>query len=355
MRNSKMRKSMNVFKGEDSIKDYFNPDKLSYLPLVELPKVFNPFYEDGVRIFAKIMTFIGMHNVKAIPAYNMIMEKHSRGELAGVTNIIENSSGNTISALAVVARQFGIENIQAFVPDEVSWHKLMMLLFFGITPIVNQEPTAPDPTDPRSGVYKAKELGKQEGRDNPGQYHNEDNPKAHEKWIGKQIWEQTDGEISIFCAGLGTTGTVIGNSTYLKKMNEQIQVVGVMRAPDNYVPGPRTEKLLSLIGFDWQKHVDAVQDAETTSAYQKSMELCRRGILAGPSSGLTLVGLQKYLQDKKDKQAYDGLRGKNGEITCVFICPDTPFPYLDEYFKYLDISNFPKIKNEDWLKNKPNI
>jgi cysteine synthase len=210
---------LNVFQGTNSIKDYLNPDKLSYLPLVELPEILNPFYEDGVRIFAKIMTFIGLHNVKAIPAYNMIAESYQRGELEGVTNIIENSSGNTISALAVVARQFGIEDIQAFVPDEVSWNKLLVLLFFGITPIVNQEPASPDPTDPRSGVYKAKELGKQEGWMNPGQYDNEDNPLAHQKWIARQIWDQTKGEISVFCGGLGTTGTVIGNSTYLKKLN----------------------------------------------------------------------------------------------------------------------------------------
>ena len=345
---------MNVFRGKNSIKDYLNPSKLSYMPLVEIPEVINPYYEDGVRIYAKLMTFIGLHNVKAIPAYNMMLEKHRRGELEGVANIIENSSGNTISALAVVARQFGIENIQAFVPDEVSLHKLMMLLFFGITPIVNQEPSAPDPTDPRSGVYKAREMGKQDDWENPGQYHNEDNPKAHQKWIGKQIWEQTKGEISVFCGGLGTTGTVVGNSIYLKNLNQHIQVVGVMRAPDNYVPGPRTEKLLQLIGFKWQKHVDVVQEAETIAAYQKSMELSRMGIFVGPSAGLSLVGLLKYLQELKDGQALNALRDKNGKILCVFICPDTPIPYLDEYFKYLDITNFPKIKNEEWLQNKPN-
>lgn len=350
-----MQKDLNVFKGKDSIKDYLNPGNLSYLPLVELPDILNPFYEDGVRVFAKLMTFIGLHNVKAIPAYNMILEKHKRGELDGVTHVVENSSGNTIAALAVTARQFGIENIHAFVPDEVSWHKLMMLLFFGIMPIVNQESSAPDPVDPRTGVYKAREMGKKEGWINPGQYDNPDNPKAHQKWIGKQVWEQTNGEISVFCGVLGTTGTIIGNSTYLKQLDEDIQVVGVMRAPNNYVPGPRTKKLLKLIGFDWQIHVDAVQDADTVSAYQKSMELSRRGIFAGPSSGLALVGLLKYLQDQKDHQAFDALRGKNGEIICVFICPDTPMPYIDEYFKYLDMSNFPKIQNEELLQNKPKI
>lgn len=348
-----MGDNLNVFKGKESVKDYLNPGKLSYMPLVEIPESLNPFRDEGVRIFAKLMTYIGLHHVKAIPAYNMMLEKFNRGELEGVTNVIENSSGNTISAIAVAARLFGIENIRAIVPDEVSWHKLQMLLFYGISPIVNKEPQQPDPADPRSGVYKARAMGQQPGWTNPGQYHNPDNPKAHKKWIGKQIWEQTEGEISVFCAALGTTGTVIGNSTYLKRQNEAVQVVGVMRAPDNYVPGPRTEFLLRLIGFDWRSHVDHIQEAETAESYQKSMELSRRGIVAGPSSGLALVGLLKFLQQQKDAGALDKLRNSSGEIISVFICPDTPIPYFDEYFKYLDKSNFPQIENEELLQNTP--
>lgn len=348
-----MGKNLNVFKGKDSVKDYLNPGKLPYMPLVEIPESLNPFLDQKVRIFAKLMTYIGLHHVKAVPAYNMMLEKFKRGELDGVTNVIENSSGNTISALAVSARLFGIENIRAIVPDEVSWHKVQMLLFYGISPIVNREPQQPDPTDPRSGVYKAKAMGQQPGWVNPGQYHNPDNPKAHEKWIGKQIWEQTKGEISVFCASLGTTGTIIGNSTYLKSQNEDVQVVGVMRAPDNYVPGPRTELLLALIGHNWRPHVDHIQEAETPESYQKSMELSRSGIVAGPSSGLSLVGLLKFFQQRKDEGTLDELRNSSGEIITVFICPDTPIPYFDEYFKYVDRSYFPKIENEELMQNRP--
>jgi cysteine synthase A len=346
-----MGRDLNVFKGQNSVREYLNPGKISYLPLVEIPAEMNPLLDNGVRIFAKLMTYNGLHHVKTIPAYNMMLEKHKRGELEGVTHIIENSSGNTISAIAVAARLFGIENIQAFVPDEVSHHKLLLLLFYGVTPIVNQEPQQPNPSDPRSGVFKAKKLGEQAGWVNPGQYSNPDNPKAHQKWIGQQIWEQTDGQIGVFCGALGTTGTIIGNSTYLKAHNDAVQVVGVMRAPDNYVPGPRTKKLLSLIGFDWQQHVDAVQEVETAVSYKKSMELSRRGIVVGPSSGLSFVGLLKYLQQKQDSNSLDTLRNKNGEIISVFVCPDTPIPYIDEYFKYVDKSNFPQIENEELLQN----
>lgn len=348
-----MGKDLNVFKGQNSVRDYLNPGEISYLPLVEIPSSMNLFYDDGVRIFAKLMTYNGLHHVKTIPAYNMMLEKHKRGELEGVTNVIENSSGNTISAIAVASRLFGIENIKAFVPDEVSYHKLLMLLFYGVAPIVNKEPQQPDPADPRSGVYKAKALGQQDGWVNPGQYDNPDNPKAHQKWIGQQIWEQTEGEIAVFCGALGTTGTIIGNSTYLKAKNKDVQVVGVMRAPNNYVPGPRTEKLLRLIGFDWRKHVDSVQAAETAVSYKNSMELSRRGIVVGPSSGLSFVGLLKYLQQRRDNNSLDALRNEEGEIISVFICPDTPIPYIDEYFRYVDKSHFPQIENEELLQNHP--
>jgi len=267
--------------------------------------------------------------------------------------IIENSSGNTVTALAVAARLFGIDHIEAIVPSEATWQKLQMLRFFGIEPHVNQEPEMPDPTDERSGISKAKKIGQQPGWMNPGQYDNPDNPKAHEKWTGPQIWEQTGGTITVFCGALGTTGTVVGNSVYLKSRNETIQVVGVMRAPDNYVPGPRTELLLRLIGFDWRPHTDSVQQATTVESYRMSMHLSRSGLYVGPSAGLSLVGLLKYLDERKSAGTLDELRNPDGEVVGVFICPDTPIPYFDEYFRYLDESEFPHIVDEELLVNRP--
>ena len=110
---------------------------------------------------------------------------------------------------------------------------------------------------------------------------------------------------------------------------------------------------MRLIGFEWRPHVDDIQRVETAASYKTSMALSRQGILVGPSSGFALAGLLKYLHQRKNKDTFDGLRSKNGEIVCVFVCPDSPFLYLDEYFKYLDEHNFPKIENEDLLLNKP--
>jgi cysteine synthase len=343
----------NVFEGPSALRDFLNPGKHPNLPLVELPRQLNPFANDKVRIFAKLMGMSPLGNVKAFPAYNMIREKQKSGALDGVSRIVENSSGNTVFSMALVARHFGIEAIQSYVPSEISRNKLLMLQFFGIEPLVNVEPQAPDESDPTSGVFKAREDGKSPDAINPGQYDNEDNPRAHEKWTGPQIWDQTDGKIDIFCAGLGTTGTLIGNARFLKSQNPDVHVLGVMRAPDNYVPGARTEKLLNLVAFNWRDHVDALERIETKISYRHSMDMSRLGILAGPTSGMALAGLLQHLGTLKSSGKLDAMRKEDrDDLVCVFPCPDGPMPYLDEYFKYLDPSEFPEIQNKNVLVNK---
>ena len=348
-----MGNQLNVFEGPGAVRDFLDPGKLPNLPLVELPASLNPYASDRVRIFAKLMNMLPLGNVKAVPAFNMIREKFLRGELEGVQQLIENSSGNTVSSLAIVARHFGVDKTSSYVPAEISWNKLQMLLFFGINPIVNREPANPTENDPDSGVYKARKDGERPDTLNPGQYENPDNPGAHEKWTGPQIWEQTDGKISLYCAALGTTGTLIGTSTYLKRQNPDLPVLGVMRAPDHYVPGARTEKLLNLVGYDWRSHLDHVECAKSKVSYQLSMEMSRLGLLVGPTSGMALAGLRQHLEKAKAEGALDGLRNSDGDILCVFPCPDGPLPYLDEYPKYVDASEFPTIRNEELLLNKP--
>ena len=344
----------NTFSGPDALKDFLNPGKHPNLPMVELPASLNPFAADGVRVFAKLMGLSPLGNVKAVPAFNMVREMYLRGDLDGVERLVENSSGNTVFSMALVARQFGVARTQSYVPSEISKNKLLMLQFFGIEPIVNVEPQAPVENDPATGVFKARQDGQQPDAANPGQYENPDNPAAHEKWTGPQIWEQTGGKIDIFCAGLGTTGTLIGNARYLKGQNPEVKVVGVMRAPDNYVPGVRTENLLEVVEFDWRAHVDTLERVKTETAYLASMEMSRLGILAGPSAGLALAGLLEHLKHLKETGGLEARRrAESGEITCVFPCPDGPMAYLDEYSKYVDARHFPAITNEESLVNKP--
>jgi cysteine synthase len=314
----------NVFKGENSIKDFLNPDLHPALPLVELPESINPFLKDGVHIYAKLMYFLPLLNIKSLPALNMLLEAEKDGKLKEVNTIIENSSGNTAFSLAIMAKIFGINDVRAIVPFDIAPGKLELLRLSGVKPVLKKD----NPNEP-SGISDARELGKQKGFFNPGQYENEANPRAMEKWIAPQIWEQTEGKISLFCAGLGTTGTILGTGKYLKEKSPDITVVGVNCSPDNSVPGVRSLAKLKEIAFNWQSIINYRIEIDTKESFKKSHELCQIGLLAGPSSGFALSGLLKFLEEQKDN--FDKLRNKEGKVIAVFICPDTPLPYLDKY------------------------
>ncbi len=348
-----MNKNLNVFSGKNAIKDFLNPDRNPMIPLVQIPDELNPFTEEGVEIHAKLMSMLPLANVKSLPALNMLLEAEESHRLDGVHTLIENSSGNTVFSLATIARLFGIQTTKASVSHEVTWGKLQLLRLFGTEIIVNEEPICPDPNDKNSGIYMAKEMGKMKGWMNPGQFDNEANPGAHEKWTAPQIWEQTEGKISVFCAGVGTTGTIVGNGSFLKKKSEKITIVGVARSPNNPVPGVRTPNLLKEIAFDWNSIVDSMEEIGTMESFETSVRLCRAGLMVGPSSGFALAGLFAFLTKQKEEGTLDRLRNEEGKIVAVFICPDSPLAYLEEYFEYLDESHFPPIENYDLLLNKP--
>ena len=118
-----MKSSLNVFKGRNSIRDFLDPGKHPFLPLVELPPELNPFHADRVRFHAKLMTFTPLGNIKALAGFNMMREAYKRGDLEGVKRAVENSSGNTVSSVALAARQFGVPTTRSFVPSEISWNK----------------------------------------------------------------------------------------------------------------------------------------------------------------------------------------------------------------------------------------
>jgi cysteine synthase A len=97
-------------------------------PIVELPPKMNPYYQDGVRIFAKLLHTLPLNNVKSIPAFTMLYD--TERDLTNVHTLIENSSGNTVLSLAVIAKLFGIETTKAFVSNEITIGKLKLLRLF---------------------------------------------------------------------------------------------------------------------------------------------------------------------------------------------------------------------------------
>jgi len=341
--------TQNVFSGEDAIQAYLNPDNHPPLPMVELPANLNPHREKGVRIFLKLMHFLPLANVKSLPAYNMLYEAKRDGSLSGVHSLVESSSGNTVLSLAVLGRAFGIQKTLALASNQVERGKLQLLRLLGTDIRIVEEDICPDPNDPASGVNQAKRMGEEDGWLNAGQYHNLANPKAHERWTGPQIWSQTEGKVTMLISGLGTTGTLCGTGTYLKAKNPKIRTVGVIREPNNPVPGVRTKTLLNEISFDWSSVADDLVPVGTREAYQTSLDLCRVGLLVGPSGGFALAGLLQHLSHQHATDL-DQMRNEDGEVVVVVISPDSPLPYVDEYFRYLGEDAFPKIKNEELLR-----
>ncbi|HZZ99708.1 MAG TPA: pyridoxal-phosphate dependent enzyme [Candidatus Paceibacterota bacterium] len=331
-----------VFSGPDALKDFLDPYHHPPAPLVELPETLNPFLEQGVRIFAKLLYLNPLLNAKWYTVANMLSEANEKGCLENVHTIIEASSGNTAACEAVFANLRGLK-MKALVGRDLAPGKLQFLLLLGATPV------QPDLNDGQSPITRAKELGQAEGYFNPSQYDNDSNAAAHSKWTGQQIWEQLGTELSIFCAGLGSTGTMVGVSRALKLYVEMSTgswkptLLGVVCREDNpreVVPGVRSISRLKEIGFDWRQACDEVIEAGRAESFEQSMALCRHGILGGPSSGFAYEGLLRYLDCRVRQGSLNDLRNKNGEVVAAFICGDTPIPYIEKYSTVADDAVF---------------
>lgn len=341
-------KNLNVYCGQAAINDFLNPEN-HLTPIVELNEKLNPFLADKVHIYIKLQTFLPLMNVKSIPAYEMLKQ-----DMCPAKKIIESSSGNMAFSLSILSNCFGYEKMKAVISHEISLGKLQLLLLSGAEIFVNQEPICPNPNSLSSGIKIAEKIGQKEDWKNLNQYANLANPEGHYYKCGQQILKQMDGDVQIFCTSLGTTGSMCGISQALKE-KKTVFCLGVVRKPNNPVPGPRTLNLLKMIHFDWQSKIDALIDEGTQQAYAQSLKLCRAGILAGPSSGLNLAGLLRFLRQEKVKHGLEQFKNNKGEINCVILACDLPFLYMDEYFKYLPRCLFPKIFNKEKLLTKVNF
>lgn len=317
----------NVFSGPDAIRTFLNPDCNPPVPLVELPESLNPLAGQRVRIFAKLLYLLPLLNLKSLPVVTMLQE--SAQALNDVHTLIESSSGNTAFSLAIIARLFGIRSVQAIVPIDIAPGKLELLRLAGAD--VRFAPSG------GGGIALAKRLGNRPGFLNLDQYGNPANIAAHARWTARQIWEQTSGKLTLYCASLGTAGTALGAVQFFRENARGVTVVGVYLLPGSAIPGVRSETGLQEIAFDWKSELPHRVTAATKESYKMSLDLCRAGLLAGPSSGLALAGLLRFLCQHHE---LDSLRNTDGEVVAAFVCGDTPFPYLDKYSTILDPADF---------------
>ncbi|KAJ6627672.1 tryptophan synthase beta subunit-like PLP-dependent enzyme [Mycena sp. CBHHK59/15] len=345
---------LNVFSGEHALHDFYDPDKAPPIPLVELPARLNPFKSDGVHIYAKLMSHVPATNVKSLPALNMILRGQEKGLINDDTHtIVEYSSGSTVISLGILSQIYGIPHTKAYLSNKTSPTKLDLLRFFGLDLTLFAGHGQPEPLDPNGGIFTATKDGEQPGYYNPDQYSNPENYESHMRWTGPQIYKQLP-SISVFAASIGTSGTMTGTGLYLKEVKPSVARVGVCTTPGERVPGPRMFSLLAPVEFPWREAVDCIEEVGPFESYEKSLELCRNGLLVGPSSGLALLGLFKFLQKKKAAGELDAVRGEDGVIPCARIHLLRPaFQYISEYFEKLGPSYFLPIRNSELIGVDP--
>ncbi len=219
-------------------------------------------------------------SVKDRPALSMIQHAEARGEISPGDTLIEATSGNTGIALAMVAAIKGYRMI-LIMPDNMSAERRASMRSYGAELVlVSQE----------AGMEGARDLALQMQAEGKGkvldQFSNEDNPCAHYETTGPEIWRDTRGRITHFVSAMGTTGTIMGNSRYLKEQNPQIQIVGVQPEEGASIPGIRRwpEEYLPKI-FDASR-VDMTIDMGQQEAEQTTLRLAtEEGIFCGISSG----------------------------------------------------------------------
>ncbi|KAJ5096140.1 hypothetical protein NUU61_005496 [Penicillium alfredii] len=329
----------NVYFGTDSLKKYFDPDCQPPLPLVELPPHLNPFYEDGVRVYAKMMTMHPANNVKAMPALNML---EASVEPNRTDTVIEYSSGSTVISMSMIARvMHGVRDTRAFLSNKTSDAKLKLMQFFGLDITLFGGPSQPEPVDERGGIQSARRMALESERiANPNQYENDRNWQSHIRWTGPQIFKQLP-QINVLCAGMGTSGTMTGLGTYFKGVKPSVLRLGVCTAPGDRVPGPRSFALMRPVEFPWKEAVDVIEEVGSAHSYTLSLNLCREGLVCGPSSGFNLQGLFQMLGKRKAAGSLPELAGSDGMTHCVFLCCDLPYQYIGEYFQKLGPEQFP--------------
>lgn len=246
-------------------------------PLVRLQRL-NP--NPSNIILAKLEGNNPAGSVKDRAALNMIIEAEQRGEISPGDTLIEATSGNTGIALAMVSAIRGYK-LLLVMPENLSQERKDAMTAYGADLILVSE---------EQGMEGARDLASQMSVDKKGtqlnQFSNQDNPRAHFKTTAKEIWQDTNGEITHFVSAMGTTGTIMGVSKYLKEKNSAIQIVGIQPDADSHISGIRRwpEEYLPRI-FEASR-VDTIMDVSQNSAEQTTRDLAtQEGIFAGVSSG----------------------------------------------------------------------
>ena len=262
-------------------------------PLVRLQRIPGDAGQPrGNVILAKLEGNNPAGSVKDRPALSMILRAEQRGEIRPGDTLIEATSGNTGIALAMTAAMRGYRMI-LIMPDNLSVERRAAMTAYGAQLILT-------PAD-KGGMEYARDLATEMQSEGKGkvldQFANPDNPQAHIDGTGPELWSQTGGQITHFVSAMGTTGTIMGVSAYLKSQNPAIQVVGAQPAEGSQIPGIRKwpEAYLPKI-FD-RSRVDAYESIEQSEAETMARRLAsQEGIFGGISSAGALIAALRVAQ-----------------------------------------------------------
>ncbi len=264
-------------------------DYIGNTPLVLLKRIqMNP----SNQLLVKLEGSNPAGSVKDRAAYSMIIQAENRGDLNSGDTIIEATSGNTGIALAMVAAIKGYKLI-LIMPEHMSFERRATMAAYGAKLVLVTQ---------SEGMEGARDLALQMEKEDKGkvinQFSNEDNPLAHYKTTAPEIWQQTEGEITHFVSAMGTTGTIMGTSRYLKEKNKEIVIVGVQPSDNATIPGIRRWPKEYLPKIYNDENIDHVIDIGQSDAEQMTRDLARvEGIFCGISSGGAVAAALNFMQD----------------------------------------------------------
>lgn len=261
-------------------------------PLIELEHIpLNP----KVRILCKMEGQNPGGSVKDRAAYNMIRSALDRGDIKRGDKLVEATSGNTGIALAMVAKVLGLD-MTLIMPDNSTKERVLSMEAYGAKVIL----TPAAQTIEYSRVL-AEKMRDEEGYYMLNQFGNPDNYLAHYYTTGPEIWKDTEGKITHFVSAMGTTGTIMGVSRFLKQVNPDIQIVGTQPTEGSSIPGIRRWSPEFLPEIFESYRVDRVIDVSQQQATEMTRRMAKEeGILAGMSSGGALyaaIELSKELEE----------------------------------------------------------
>ncbi len=311
-------------------------DLIGHTPLVRLGRTLDlpeAAAKAGPLVLAKVEYLNPGGSVKDRIATRMIEAAEASGELQPGGTIVEPTSGNTGVGLAMVAQQKGYSCI--FVcPDKVSEDKRNVLKAYGAEVVVC--PTAVAPEHPDSYYNVSDRLSREPGAWKPNQYANPHNPRSHYETTGPEIWEQTEGRITHFVAGMGTGGTISGVGRYLKEQNPEVQIIGADPSGSVYSGGTGRPYLVEGVGEDFwpetydRSIADRVIEVSDADSFAFTRRLAREeALLVGGSCGMAAFAARKLAQELVAEGRTDAV--------IVVLLPDSGRGYLT------------KIFNDEWL------